>query len=385
MALHFSSEEFAARRDRLAAEMAARKLDALLVFAQETSYWLTGYDTFGYCFFQCLVVTADGRDVLLTRSADLRQARATSTIADIRLWVDRGDPAAPVAQLKDLLFELGLLGARLGVEYDTHGLTAANGRRLDDALASFAKLVDASDLAPALRAVKSPAEIAYVRSAAAMADAAYAAALERIRPGADEAAILAALQGTILAMGGDFPANDVVIGSGPEALLCRSKSGRRALDAEDQITLEFAGVDRRYHAALMRTVCVGRPTPRHEELHAAARAALDAVEAAMRPGHTFGDVFDAHAAALDGRGLVAHRLNACGYSLGARFAPSWMDTPMFFRGNSSPVVAGMVLFAHMIVMDSDTGTAMCLGRTYLTGDGAPEPLSALPLDLALRP
>ena len=124
----------------------------------------------------------------------------------------------------------GRHGARLGVEYDTHGLTAANGRRLDDALESFAKLVDASDLAPALRAVKSPAEIAYVRSAAAMADAAYAAALEKIRPGADEAAILAALQGTILAMGGDFPANNVVIGSGPDALLCRSKSGRRALD-----------------------------------------------------------------------------------------------------------------------------------------------------------
>src|SRR5688572_16511914 len=78
MALHFEPEEFAARRDRLMIVMAEQKLDAVLLFAQESMYWLTGYDTFGFCFFQCLVVKADGSNVLMTRSADLRQARQTS-------------------------------------------------------------------------------------------------------------------------------------------------------------------------------------------------------------------------------------------------------------------------------------------------------------------
>ena len=55
----------------------------MLLFAQESMYWLTGYDTFGFCFFQCLVVKADGSMVLLTRSADLRQARHTSIIENI--------------------------------------------------------------------------------------------------------------------------------------------------------------------------------------------------------------------------------------------------------------------------------------------------------------
>ena len=73
--------------------MEAEKLDAMLLFAQESMYWLTGYDTFGFCFFQCLVVTADGRKVLLTRSADERQAKHTSNIEDIRIWIDRGPPA----------------------------------------------------------------------------------------------------------------------------------------------------------------------------------------------------------------------------------------------------------------------------------------------------
>ena len=70
MALHFERSEFDARRDRLMIEMAEKKLDAILLFAQESMYWLTGYDTFGYCFFQCLVVKADGQMVLTVNNPD---------------------------------------------------------------------------------------------------------------------------------------------------------------------------------------------------------------------------------------------------------------------------------------------------------------------------
>ena len=106
MALHFERSEFDARRDRLMIEMAEKKLDAMLLFAQESMYWLTGYDTFGFCFFQCLVVKADGSMVLLTRSADLRQARHTSIIENIVLWTDR-DGANPALDLRNLLNDLG--------------------------------------------------------------------------------------------------------------------------------------------------------------------------------------------------------------------------------------------------------------------------------------
>jgi Xaa-Pro dipeptidase len=380
--LHFPREEFDARRDRLLAEMAERKLDALLLFAQESMYWLTGYDTFGFCFFQCLVVKADGEMRLLTRSADLRQARLTSILSSIILWRDRGG-ADPTIDLRDLLDDMGLLGTKIGVEWSTHGLTAANGRLVEAKLGSFAALKEASDLVPALRVIKSPAEIAYVREAARLGDDAYEAALAVTHAGADEADILHALQGTILKGGGDYPANPFIIGSGEEALLCRYKAGRRRLSANDQLTLEWAGVKAQYHAALMRTVVIGEPTPRHVELFEAAREALAAVEEAMRPGRSFGDVFDAHAGVMEAHELVRHRLSACGYSLGARYAPSWMDPQMFVSGNADPILPNMTLFAHMIIMDSDTNTAMTLGRTYLTTDGAPEPLSRLPIEMTV--
>jgi len=135
---------------------------------------------------------------------------------------------------------------------------------------------------------------------------------------------------------------------------------------------------------LMRTVVVGTPTDRHQEMYLATREALAAVETQLVPGKTFGDVFDAHAERMDSHGMMPHRLNACGYSLGARFTPSWMDTPMAYKANPALVKPNMVIFMHMILMDSITGTAMTLGQTYLTGEGAPECLSTLPLDLPVK-
>jgi Xaa-Pro dipeptidase len=383
MALHFDREEFDTRRRRVLEAMAAQKIDALLLFKQESMYWLCGYDSFGYCFFQCLVLRADGEMVLTTRAPDLRQAQHTSILDDIRVWIDR-EGSDPARELRSLLAEKGLAGGRLGIEYDSHGLTAANGRRLDAALDGFAETTDASGLVDRLRLIKSEAELAYVRTAARLADAALAAAVEETRAGADEGDILAAMHAEIFRGGGDYPGNAFIIGSGRDALLCRYKSGRRRLDPRDQLTLELAGVYRHYHACLMRTLLVGEATGRHRAMYAACLEALTVAEAKLEPGMPMGAVYDAQAAALDRHGMRAHRLNACGYSLGAVYPPSWMDWPMFFHGNPVALAPGMVLFLHMILMDSEAGVAMTLGRTSLITDRGSEPLSTGALDLVIR-
>ncbi|HET6518222.1 MAG TPA: Xaa-Pro peptidase family protein [Geminicoccaceae bacterium] len=383
MALHFKPEEFRARRGRALAAMAEAGLDALLMFKQESMYYLTGFDTFGFCFCQCLVLRADGDLCLLTRAPDLRQARHTSIIEDVRIWVD-GAGADPTRDLRDLLADKGLGGGkRLGVEYDGHGLTAHSGRRLAATLDGFADLTDASALIDGLRLVKSEAELAYVRRAAELGDAAWDAAVREAGPGVDEGHILAAMQGAVFEGGGDYPGNPFIIGSGPDALLCRYHSGRRRLDARDQLTLEFAGVYRQYHACLMRTLLVGEATERHRAMHAACAEALTACEETLRPGRTMGEVFDAHARVFDAHGLREHRLNACGYSLGAVYAPSWMDRPMFYRDNPTVVAPGMVFFLHMILMDSEAGRAMTLGRTSIVTERGAEPLARAPLDLVV--
>ena len=383
MALHFNRAEYDRRIAAVTSAMAADGLDGLLMFQQESMYYLTGYDTFGFCFFQCLYLGADGRLALLTRSPDLRQARHTSIIADIRIWTDEAG-AKPATQLRDMLVSLGCKGKRLGIENQSYGLTHFNGKQVDAALNGFCRLSDASDLVNMIRVVKSPAELKYVRKAGELGDLAFKAALRKTKAGADEGDILAAQQAAVFAGGGDYPANEFIIGSGRDALLCRYKSGRRKLGKRDQLTLEWAGVYRHYHAAFMRTVIIGKPSRHHAAMDEAAREALAAVEEQMVPGRTAGDVFAAHARVMDAHGMKNHRLNACGYSLGAKFTPSWMDNPMFYKDNPVEIRPGMVFFAHMILMNSEAGSAYCLGRTYIVGNKKPESVSMAPLEMVVR-
>lgn len=379
MPIYFTDEEYKSRVSRVREEMISNGNDAMLIFAQESMYWLTGYDTFGYCFFQCLILTQNDM-ILLTRSADLRQAQQTSNIGDIRIWKDSAT-ANPASDLKDILSELGLAGKKLGIELDTHGLTAANYRKVTGQLDDFVELIDQSYVISELRLVKSDQEIEYAKRAGVLADDALDAAIAAIKSDGSEAAVLAAMHNVIFAQGGDYPGNEFIIGSGRDALLCRYKSGRRELSTDDQLTLEWAGSFAHYHAAMMRTIIIGKPRPLHGKLFEACQEALTAVVENMQTGRTFGDVFQAHADALDAHGLSNHRLNACGYSLGARYTPSWMEHQMFYENNPQEIKPGMTLFAHMIIVDSETETAMTLGQTFLTTDGKAENLSRNGFDL----
>ena len=145
MAIHFTKEEFSDRKSKIIVELKKQKLDGLLMFRQESMYWLTGYDTFGYVYFQCLILTTKGDLVLLTRTPDLRQAQNTSIIKNIRIWVDK-DKSNPADELKNILSELGLKNSNLGVEYEAYGLTGRNAIRLNNSLKDFATLSDKSEL-----------------------------------------------------------------------------------------------------------------------------------------------------------------------------------------------------------------------------------------------
>ncbi len=380
MPLHFSVEELARRRAGVISRLTEAGLEGLLMFRQESMYYLTGHDTYGFVYFQCLYLGADGKMTLLTRAPDLRQAQRTSVIEDIRVWMDRED-AEPALELRDILAGHGCRGKRLGIELESYGLTGRNGRRVAAALEGFCELEDASDLVNRLRVVKSPAELDYVRKAADLADQALQAAVELAHPDAFEGDILAALIGPIFRGGGDFPAHDFIIGSGPDALLFRYHSGRRHLGEKDQLSLEFGAAYRHYHANLIRTIPIGGASGLQIDMHKAAVASLEAAKGALKPGRPIGEVFDAHARVLDEAGFREHRMNACGYSLGGTFLPSWMDWPMFFHGN--PVIAepNMVFFPHVLILDSDKGVAMTTGHTVVVTEEGCETLSRFPLDL----
>jgi len=380
MAIHFSKEELQQRRDLVCEELRQRGQYALLCFRQESDFYLTGYDTFGYCFFQCLLLCADGRFALLTRAPDLRQAQHTSVIKDIRIWTDQAD-SNPARQLVEMLDEFGCKGKNLGIEFDAYGLRASVWRQLESEINGFCELTDASDLVSSYRVVKSEAEIEYVKKAAELADAALDAAIPLIQPGAWEGDILGAMQSAVFKGGGDYAGNEFVIGAGSDALLCRYFSGRKHLAKQDQLTLEWAGAYRKYHAAMMRTILLGKPDQEHIRMYEIALEALQSCEQTLKPGIAVGEVFDAHAQVADNAGLKNHRLNACGYSLGTTYTPTWMDWPMLYSGNPLIAQPNMIFFMHMIFVNSENQHAMTLGHTVRVTENGCERLSKASLEL----
>tara|TARA_B100001057_G_scaffold335562_1_gene336256 strand:+ start:117 stop:1268 length:1152 start_codon:yes stop_codon:yes gene_type:complete len=380
MSLHFSKEEFLDRKTKVLKSMKGQGLDALLMFRQESMYWLTGYDTFGYVFFQTLILDKDGNTVLLTRAPDLRQAQNTSNIKDIRIWIDK-DGSNPTNDLKIILDELNLRGKKIGIEYEAYGLTGRNALRLNRSLENYCNIEDQSELITKLRVVKSQEEIVYVRRAAELADNALDQAWKYTKAGASESKILAEMQKAVLEGGGDYPANEYIIGSGHNALLCRYQAEKRNLSKQDQLSIEWAGTYKHYHSAMFRTIPVGKADPKHIKMHEACVEALTNCENKLKPGNKVGEVFDVHAKTFDDLGYNKSRMNACGYSLGSTFSPNWMDWPMLYTENPYIIEPGNIFFMHMILMDSDNQLAMNLGETYLVTNNGNERLGKQKLDL----
>jgi len=383
MALHFSKEEFKNRKSKVLKSMKEQNLDALLMFKQESMYWLTGYDSFGYVFFQTLILDQKGNIVLLTRAPDLRQAQNTSNIKNIKIWEDKED-SKPFNMLKNILEDLNLKEKNIGIEYDSYGLTGRNTLKLNNSLKDFGNLKDKSELISKLRIIKSNEEITFIRRAAELADKALEEVWKTVKAGVNEGKILAEMQRVILEGGGDYPANEFVIGSGHNALLCRYQAEKRNLSNPDQLTIEWAGTYKHYHSAMMRTIPVGKADPKHYKMYEACLEALNNCKEKLISGNTVGEVFDVHAKTLDNHRYKNSRMNACGYSLGATFSPTWMDVPpMIFTGNPLIIKPGMVFFMHMILMDSEAQLAMNLGETYLVTETGNERLGKQKLDLVV--
>ena len=131
------------------------------------------------------------------------------------------------------------------------------------------------------------------------------------KAGVSESKILAEMNRVIFEGGGDYPANEFIIGSGKNALLCRYQAEKQIPKKVDQLTIEWAGTFRHYHSAMFRTLPIGKANPKHYKMHEACLEALSNCENILIPGNKIGDVFDVHAKTFDDLGYNKSRMNAC--------------------------------------------------------------------------
>ena len=378
--LHFSQAEYDRRLRAVLHSMGDAGLDGLVLFRQESMYYLTGYDTSGYTMFQGMYLGADGKMALLTRSADRIQSRMTSIIPDIRIWIDR-DSAEPADELKELLRDYGCEKKRVGVEYHAYGLTGQRARMVDAALDGFCETTDASDLVRLVRMIKSESELECVRKAGELCDRMLDVSIENTRPGNQVKSVYGSMMQVLMAGGGDPTASRWPMGAGESAVFCRYHTGDETIGANDQVVFEPAASYRHYHACMMYNIITGEPQSGHAAMNAACVEALEACQAVLRPGYTVGDLYAAHAEAFNRAGVSAAALAACGYSVGISYPPTWMDWPMVWADNPQVLEPGMVFFLHMILLDDQTGLSMSLGETAIVTEGGCERVNHMPREL----
>ena len=381
---HFSREEFSQRQQKTRKHLQKLELDGLLLFKIEDMYWLTGYESDGFCIFGSMFIGTDGTLTHLARPADLGNLSYSSICEDVRISPDTED-STRAEHIKDMLRSLGMEGKKIGIQVDTMGLTPRLFLEISAILDGWCELTVAPDFIRILRLVKSPQELNYFRKAGEVMDIVMDKVIEATYPGAFEGDIYATFYDTLFRLDADLPAHIPPLGSGESALNLRYTTKRKNVSENDQVTLELGLAYRHYHVACMGVVLTGPEiNKRHLKMHKTSVTALDEVQAALRPGTTVGELFDIYKETLEEHGEHDAVLTVAGYTMGAMWPPTWMEEPMIFEGNPLVLEENMTFFTHMILNDRETGLSMAVGETAIVTKDAPEIITHTPREPIIK-
>ncbi len=322
----FSAEEYAGRRRRTREAMSAAGLDALYITNPADLTWLTGYDMIWYHLTNLtgLMVRTGSDDTLFFDGKS--HTTIISTTPEIRevCWLNHESVESECLQIAGALKNFGLGSARVGIQpwgYAPHGSVSETLRSILEA--GGASVEDHSFLVEELRFVKSPAEVAVVRRAAAIADEAMAAARDAIAEGVMETELEAVIVATMMKAGGGYPGIRTMVGSGPRAGTHHSPPQNRRIRTGDLVFLDFCGCLHRYHVNINRTFALGKPDSRWMTMMDASAGCMDAVTEACGVGDPVSKVQEVADDYIDRAGLRSRVWFIGGYSLGISMPPDW--------------------------------------------------------------
>lgn len=358
---NFSIGEFQGRINKTRDEMAARGLSAIIVSDPSNMSWLTGYDGWSFYVHQAVILTMEGEPVWWGRAMDGHGARRTVFMQSDRI---RGyddtyvqNPAKhPMEDLSQLLEDLDLGTARIGVELDNYYYSAAAHQTLERCLPK-ADFPDATGLVNWQRAVKSEREIEYMRRAARIVEAMHRHILDVAEPGMRKNDLVAEIYAAGIrgADGhwGDYPAIVPMAPSGMDATAPHLTWDDRPMVSGEATFFEIAGAHRRYQCPQSRTLFFGDVPERYRN---AEQAVLDAIDAGLeqaKPGNRAEEIANAFNATLNKAGFVKD--SRCGYSIGISYPPDWGErTISFRRGDLTELEPGMT-FHFMPALWLDDG------------------------------
>ena len=387
--LQFERAEFEARlkNTRLAMEQAG--LDLLIVTDPSNMAWLTGYDGWSFYVHQCVLLPLNDDPMWYGRGIDANGARRTTYLAEKNI-LDYPDHFVqsterhPMDFLSGLMIDRGLGKASIGVEMDNYYFSAAAYVSLVKNLPN-AVFRDATGLVNWQRSVKSPQELDYMRKAGGIVEAMHATIFKLTEPGLKKNELVAeiyrtAIHGTADA-GGDYPAIVPLLPSGEDASASHLTWDDQPMRSGEATFFEIAGVHKRYHCPLSRTIFLGKPT---QDILDAEKAVLEGLEEGLQkavPGNTCEDIAGAFFAVLKRHGIVKN--NRTGYSIGLSYPPDWGERTMSLRSGDKTRLKENMVFHFMpgLWMDS---WGLEISESFIVGASGPEFLSNVPRKLMIK-
>ena len=337
--LAFDVSEYRSRLAAVRRQMEDRGLEALVLFGPQNVCYVSGLDNDNLSDIQCMVVPLDRDPVLVLFWFEAGRAENTCWLEDVVLYRADEDPLEVVA---GVVRRLGVAGGRIGVERPTVGLTVNQFQRLVSHLPD-ATVEDSFPSVEIPRRVKSPAEIGYMRRAAALTDRAVDAACAAIEVGIRDYELAAVITNVIYGEGGETTCLGPIVASGYRSGAPHSSFSGKRVEAGEAVFLEFTAQVRRYTAPIMRTVFMGRPSAEIERIAEAGANAVATIIDTARPGLPAREVARAAHAVLE---PILDRVmfhNSYGYPIGLGFPPTWSEALGFYlwASNDQPLEAGM--------------------------------------------
>ncbi len=355
----------------------------MVLFHPVSIRWLTGSDAKSYQEFQCLLVSAKPAPlIILTRNGETNEFLTDALVDEVVPW-GGGEPDDPVAAFAKLAERHGLLQARVGIEVPAYYLHPYHYLRLRDVLGA-ALVAEPNTLIHDLTLVKSPAELAYIRESARIADAAMAVFTDALAPGLSELALAGKVYDALLSRGSGIAASTLNLVSGERSCFSHGAPTERILREGDYVNIEYGSAFRRYTSTISRQFCLGTPTARMREIYDLVRRACDACIAEIRAGVPAVVPHEAAKRVIEEAGLGHGRVHTTGYGLAPGFPPTWGEPIHMFGGSTYTLEAGMVITVEPpVFLGEEKLGARLVDNVLVTKDGC-EILSKSSRDLIVK-
>lgn len=190
-----------------------------------------------------------------------------------------------------------------------------------------------------LRAVKDAEEVALMRAAQKVTDAAFRHICAYIKPGQTEQEIRAELENYMLSHGGDGLSFGTIIASGPNGANPHAQPGPRKVQRGDMIVMDYGCVVSDYHSDMTRTVCLGEPSDEQRHVYDVVRQAHEECAAMAKAGVIGKDVYDHSVKVISDAGYGDCYQHGLGHGVGIEIH----EEPNFNRRNFDPIPAGAVI------------------------------------------